>query len=127
MSSSQSFTSRNRGPGQNKRFWTTTLDEKLIECLVELHNQGSYRADGGFKPGYLNAIEKSLLQKLPDCNMKAKPHIESRLKTLKTQFTTIHDMLTGHNSSGFGWDPVNKHVAADPPVWDAYVQVIFSI
>ncbi|KAL5553006.1 hypothetical protein UlMin_040407 [Ulmus minor] len=85
--------SRTRGPGQNKRFWTAEEDEKLIEALLEMHNEGRYKAEGNFKHGHLNAIEKYLEAKLPGCDLKSKPHIESRIKTLKAQFYVVHEMI----------------------------------
>lgn len=60
--------------------------------------------------------------KLPKSSIKANPHIKSRIKTLKMQFQTIYEMLTGPNCSGFDWDPEKKIMAAENAVWDAYVQ-----
>ncbi|KAL5549126.1 hypothetical protein UlMin_004357 [Ulmus minor] len=114
--------SRTRGPGQNKRFWTVEEDEKLIEALLEMHNEGRYKAEGNFKHGHLNAVEKYLEAKLPGCDLKAKPHIESRMKTLKAKFYVVHEMLTGPSCSGFGWDSYRKMVTAEKPIWDAYLQ-----
>ncbi|KAL5569373.1 hypothetical protein UlMin_025948 [Ulmus minor] len=114
--------SRTRGPGQNKRFWIAEEDEKLIEALLEMHNEGRYKAEGNFKHGHLNAVEKYLEAKLPGCDLKAKPHIESRMKTLKAQFYVVHEMLTGPSCNGFGWDSDRKMVTAEKPIWDAYLQ-----
>ncbi|KAK3229332.1 hypothetical protein Dsin_001213 [Dipteronia sinensis] len=115
-------TSKTKGPGQNKRFWTEEEDNKLIELLLELNNNGTFKAEGSFKPGHLKELEKKLNEKRPGCDLLAKPHIESRMKTLKTQFQIVHDMLTGSNCSGFGWDTEKKTVIAEKPVWDAYIQ-----
>ncbi|TXG74232.1 hypothetical protein EZV62_002811 [Acer yangbiense] len=101
-------TSKTKGPGQNKRFWTEEEDNKLIESLLELNNNGRFKAEGSFKPGHLKELEKKLHEKLPGCDLLAKPHIESRMKTLKTHFHIVHDMLTGPNCSGFGWDTEKK-------------------
>ncbi|KAJ0077996.1 hypothetical protein Patl1_37216 [Pistacia atlantica] len=60
--------------------------------------------------------------KLPGCDIKAKPHVESRIKTLKTHFQTVDEMLTGPNCNGFGWDVQRRMVTAKKPVWDAYLQ-----
>ncbi|XP_031278902.1 uncharacterized protein At2g29880-like [Pistacia vera] len=110
------------GPGQNKRFWTEDEDTKLIEILLEMYHEGKYYADGNFKNGYLRYIEKSMAEKLPGCDIKAKPHVESRIKTLKTHFQTVDEMLTGPNCNGFGWDVQRRMVTAKKPVWDAYLQ-----
>ncbi|KAL5541119.1 hypothetical protein UlMin_043405 [Ulmus minor] len=114
--------SRTRGLGQNKIFWTAEEDEKLIEALLEMHNEGRYKAEGNFEPGHLNAVEKYLEAKLPSCDLKSKPHIESRMKTLKAQFYVVHEMLTGPSFSGFGWDSDRKMAIAEKPIWDAYLQ-----
>ncbi|PON94180.1 Myb/SANT-like domain containing protein [Trema orientale] len=114
--------SKAKGLGQNKRFWTADEDNKLIEALLEIHNERKYKAEGNFKAGHLTAIERYLEIHLPGCGLKAKPHIESRMKTLKAQFYTVHEMLTSLNYSGFGWDADRKLVYAEKPVWDAYLQ-----
>ncbi|PON83585.1 Myb/SANT-like domain containing protein [Trema orientale] len=117
--------SKGKGPGQNKRFWTTDEDNKLIKALLEIHNEGKFKAEGNFKAGHLIAIERYLEVQLPGCGLKAKPHIESRMKTLKAQFYIVHEMLTGPNCSGFGWDADRKLVYAEKPVWEAYLQVFY--
>ena len=116
-----------RGPGQNKNFWNEDEDKFLIESLMELNNEGKFKAEGNFKPGHLQALEKKLHEKLPNCDKLAKPHIESRLRTLKTNFQTVHEMLTGLFCSGFGWNLDSKTVSAEKPVWDEYLKVIIFI
>ena len=112
-----------RGRGQNKRNWSEQEDLKLIEVMLDLHNMGTYTADNGFKSGYFNALEKTLATSLPESGLKADPHIRSRVKTLKTHFAIVHDMLCGPNTSGFGYDDTIKSVVAEKSVWDAYIQV----
>ena len=65
------------------RFWTLEEDIKLVESLLDLYHDGKFYADNNFKSGYLWALETTLETKLPRCGIKAKPHIESRIKTLK--------------------------------------------
>ena len=76
-----------------------------------------------FIPGYLKILEGKISTKLPNAGLRAKPHIESRLRTLKREFQVIHEMLTGPNTSGFGWDTMRKCVTVENDVWEAYVQV----
>ncbi|KAF4382875.1 hypothetical protein G4B88_021658 [Cannabis sativa] len=63
-----------------------------------------------------------LKERMPGCDIQAKPYIESRMKTLKTDFQIVHEMLTGSFCSGFGWDSNRKTVTAEKSVWEAYLQ-----
>uniref|UniRef100_A0A5B7BF87 Myb/SANT-like domain-containing protein n=1 Tax=Davidia involucrata TaxID=16924 RepID=A0A5B7BF87_DAVIN len=111
-----------RGPGKNKKKWTEHEDEKLVEAMFNVVNTGKHRADNGFKPGFYGAVEKELNVKLPDAGIRAKPHIESRIKTMKKDFNIVYDMIYGPNTSGFGWDADKKCVVAEPPVWEDYIK-----
>jgi len=112
-----------KGPGKNKRGWTSNEDEKLIDALMELHVSGKYSgADNGFKPGYFKAVQQLLDVSLPNSGLKAEPHIKSRLKTLKSNFSVVHDMLLGTDTSGFSfkWDSETCCVDAEDKVWTEY-------
>ncbi|KAA8538094.1 hypothetical protein F0562_027702 [Nyssa sinensis] len=85
-------------------------------------NSENHRANNGFKPGFYNAVERELNVKLPGVGIKAKPHIESRIKTMKKDFNIVYDMLYGPNTSGFGWDNDKKCVVAEPLVWEEYIE-----
>ncbi|MFQ6619938.1 hypothetical protein Gotur_000392 [Gossypium turneri] len=39
---------------------------------------------------------------LPNAMLKAKPNLESRIRTLKRDWSIVYDMLSGKNNSGFG-------------------------
>ncbi|MFQ6624552.1 hypothetical protein Gotur_003440 [Gossypium turneri] len=81
--------------------------------MVDLHNVGTFNADTGFKVGYLNELEKMLEKFLPNDMLKAKPNLESRIRTLKRDWSIIYDMLSGKNNSGFGWDEQRQLVVAE--------------
>ncbi|KAL5547743.1 hypothetical protein UlMin_002974 [Ulmus minor] len=119
-------TSKSRGPGQNKIFWSEEEDKLLIESVLELHDEGRFKAEGNFKARHLKALERKLHNKLPGCDLQARPHIKSRMKTLKTHFQVVHEMLIGPNCSGFGWDAEKKIVTAEKLVWDAYLQILIN-
>ncbi|XP_019153483.1 PREDICTED: uncharacterized protein At2g29880-like isoform X2 [Ipomoea nil] len=104
---------------KNRR-WTHEDDAMLVSCMVDLHNMGTKKSNTGFKAGYLVELEKMLATKLPNSNIKAKPHIESRVKTLKKEWSIVPDLFT-NNNSGFGWDDERKMVTAEDDVWDAYL------
>ncbi|KAL8525974.1 hypothetical protein ACS0TY_015263 [Phlomoides rotata] len=75
-----------KGCGKNKRKWKYDEEVKLIEALLDMINLGAYKAETGFKPSYLKYVEKKLQVSLPNSGFKARPHIESRIKTLKKDF-----------------------------------------
>ncbi|KAG8491127.1 hypothetical protein CXB51_014294 [Gossypium anomalum] len=93
--------------------WVPEEDVALVACMVDLHNAGTFNADTGFKPGYLNELEKMLEKVLPNAMLKAKPNLESRIRTLKRDWSIIHDMLSGKNNSDFGWDEHRQLVVAE--------------
>ncbi|KAK5818893.1 hypothetical protein PVK06_023843 [Gossypium arboreum] len=80
--------------------------------MVDLHNAGTFNADTGFEAGYLNELEKMLEKVLPNAMLKAKPNFESRIKTLKRDWSIVYDMLSRKNNSGFGWDEHSHKEAA---------------
>ena len=51
--------------------------------MVDLHNIGNYNANIGVKTSYLLDLEKKIARKKPNCNIKGKPRIESRIKALE--------------------------------------------
>ncbi|KAG8384092.1 hypothetical protein BUALT_Bualt04G0082100 [Buddleja alternifolia] len=121
------FTQYIRGPGKNKRKWKYEEDAKLIDALLDMVNLGTYKAENRFKPGYLNYVEEKLQVSLRNSCLKAKLHIESRIKTMKKDFTTVYDMLNSPNTSGFSWDPIKKCITVEKPVWDDIFRVIHHI
>lgn len=96
-----------------------------MQSLLDLYHDGRFYSDNNFRSGYLKILQTALDKKLPGCGIKAKPHIESRIKTLKMKFQTIQEILTRPNCSGFGWDLDKKIVTAKKAVWDAYIQVFY--
>ena len=42
-----------KGRGMNKHFWTIAKDDILVESLQELNQKTMWKADCGFKNGYL--------------------------------------------------------------------------
>ncbi|KAJ4829261.1 hypothetical protein Tsubulata_050549, partial [Turnera subulata] len=72
--------------------WTSKEDSKLIDALLQLHNTGRYKADGGLR------------------------------LTLKTHFSILYDMKAGRGTSGFGWDNDRKCITAENSVLEEYLK-----
>ncbi|OMO81760.1 hypothetical protein CCACVL1_12236 [Corchorus capsularis] len=106
---------------KKSRRWLLDEDAALIAAMVDMRNVGRFNADTGFKGGYLLELERMLHESLPQANIKAKPHIESRIRTLKKEWGIIYDMINGTNTSGFGWDDHRKMLTAEDKVWDDFM------
>ena len=78
------------GLGTNKRNWKEEEDDALIEVLKDLVNGGtSFKANNGFKLGFLNTVAEKLKAKLPESNLKAQSHVCSRLRHFKGIYLSL--------------------------------------
>ncbi|MBA0668445.1 hypothetical protein Goklo_001361 [Gossypium klotzschianum] len=80
--------------------------------MVDLYNVETYNADTRFNASYLNALERMLEKVLPHAMLKAKPNLESRIRTLKMDWATVYDLLNVKDNSSFGWDEHRQMVVA---------------
>ncbi|MBA0721352.1 hypothetical protein Golax_008904 [Gossypium laxum] len=94
--------------------------------MVDLYNVGTYNADMRFKVGYLNEMERMLEKVLPHVTLKAKPNLESRIRTLKRDWEIVYNMFSGKDNSEFGWDKHRQMVVAKDVVWNSYINPVNS-
>lgn len=61
----------------NKHQWSASEDKILVERLLDLASLGpKWKSDNGqFKYGYLMKLEELISNKIPGCNLRAKPHL----------------------------------------------------
>ncbi|KAM5550510.1 hypothetical protein ABKV19_027590 [Rosa sericea] len=105
---------------KSRRVWTSFEEESLLNVLEGIVAGGQRCDTGSFKSGTLIKIENALNLLCPNSNLKASPHIESKLKKLKKDYSIIYDMM---NKSGFAWNDIKKCIEVDSnEVWDTYVQ-----
>ncbi|KAK4413979.1 hypothetical protein Salat_2810700 [Sesamum alatum] len=72
-----------RGRGKNKRKWKYEEDAKLVEALFDMVNVGAYKAENGFKPGYLNYVEEKMQVSLPNSDLATGNSVESLTDTME--------------------------------------------
>ncbi|MBA0673089.1 hypothetical protein Goklo_029739, partial [Gossypium klotzschianum] len=89
---SQSSVSSQNSRG-TKRKWVLEEDVAFVSCMVNLHNVGTFNADTRFNASYLNELERMLEKVLPHAILKAKPNLNSRIRTLKRDWAIVYDIL----------------------------------
>ncbi|KAI9185499.1 hypothetical protein LWI28_007936 [Acer negundo] len=103
-----------------RRMWTKEEEETLLSIMDEIVANGSRADCGSFKARTLKIMESRLTNILPNCGLKASPHIESKVKTWKKDYGVVYDMI---NTSGFGWNNVRKCVEDESnEAWYSYVE-----
>ncbi|XP_078167159.1 uncharacterized protein LOC144561927 [Carex rostrata] len=110
----------NQSRNNTKHKWDKEEDKKLIECLLQLLESGNWRGDNGtFRSGFLQQLEKWMHEKLPNCQVRATPHISSRVKLWKKQYYALSEMLS---ASGFGWNDNEKSISCEKGVFDNWIK-----
>ncbi|KAG6396784.1 hypothetical protein SASPL_142941 [Salvia splendens] len=75
---------------RTRRSWSTREEEALMLALKDLV-VNKWKSDNGFRGGYLARIEEIIKRECPNSDIKATPHISSKLQQWKK---TIHLWLT---------------------------------
>ncbi|KAJ7964861.1 Myb/SANT-like domain containing protein [Quillaja saponaria] len=105
---------------RERRSWSKAEENALVGCLEEAVAKGLRCNSGTLKPGTLLQIEATLQSKFPEAGIRVRPHIESAMKRLKTQYNLVCEMM---NMSGFRWNDEKQCIEVDDDdLWDTYVQ-----
>ncbi|KAF7812874.1 hypothetical protein G2W53_033850 [Senna tora] len=80
--------------------------------------------NGTFKRKHLGKLEEMMEAKAPSCGLKATPHIQGRIRTLKSNWQIVYNMVNHirASTSGFGWNDERKCVVADEHLWEEYLK-----
>ncbi|KAF3780235.1 hypothetical protein EJ110_NYTH39732 [Nymphaea thermarum] len=96
------------GPSRENLTWTSEQMDYLIQLLVEQSRIPGMKSGGGLKSKAYTAIEKGMVDKFGSEFTKEK--IKNKLKYSKPNLTVMKEIL---NTSGFGYDPINKCIEVD--------------
>ncbi|KAG8383401.1 hypothetical protein BUALT_Bualt04G0008800 [Buddleja alternifolia] len=111
-----------RGSGKkgdkSRRSWSQREEEVLITALKEIISSG-WKAENGFKIGYLQTLEQHVVKAFPSTDIRAMPHINSKIHVWKKNYGSLVSMLS---KSGIGWNDTTKMIEAHDEAWDSYVK-----
>ncbi|KAG8363844.1 hypothetical protein BUALT_Bualt19G0064700 [Buddleja alternifolia] len=109
--------SRKKGD-KSRRSWSQKEEEVLIAALKEIISSG-WKAENGFKIGYLQTLEQHVVKAFPSTDIRAMPCINSKIHVWKKNYGSLVSMLY---KSGIGWNDTTKMIEAHDEAWDSYVE-----
>lgn len=105
---------------RNRRCWTQEEETTLITALKDLIVRG-WKSDNGFRAGYLNKLEAAMKAKFPTTDLKALPHINSKLSSWKKSYYSLTEILS---RSGVGWNLKGTYMLeCEDDQWEQIVKV----
>ncbi|CAL5391579.1 unnamed protein product [Camellia sinensis] len=98
--------------GKPRRSWNHREELFLITTMKDVTaSNPRWKFDNNqFRTGFYNECEKKILSTFPGTDLRATPHIDSKIKLWRKQYNILQDML---KISGFGWDDEQKMVLVD--------------
>ncbi|CAN6687238.1 unnamed protein product [Malus baccata var. baccata] len=101
--------------------WKQYEEDALLSILEDAVVKNLRCDNGCFKPETMAQFETAINLKCPNANIKAVPHIESKMRRWKKDYAIVYDMV---NKTGFAWNDVRKCIEVDSnEVWQSYVKV----
>ncbi|KAL8483788.1 hypothetical protein ACS0TY_026466 [Phlomoides rotata] len=79
-----------------------------------------WKTKNGFKPGYLLKLEAGIVKMLPGTDIRANPHITSRLAILKKFHGSLQTMFK--RNSGIGFNATTGLLQCHDECWDRIVK-----
>ncbi|KAG6384851.1 hypothetical protein SASPL_113449 [Salvia splendens] len=102
-----------------RRSWSDREELILISALKELVATG-WKSDNGFRGGYAQKIEEWLKNEFPTTDLKATPHIQSKITTWKRNYYSLSKIL---DRSGVGFNVHNDFkIDCSDDQWDQIVR-----
>ncbi|KAL8513658.1 hypothetical protein ACS0TY_012955 [Phlomoides rotata] len=86
--------------GGVRRSWRPHEEAILMEQLKDLVSSGNWKTDNGFRPGYLQKLEEKMRDAIHGTDIRAFPHINSKILTWKKHHGCIQ-LALGETGCGF--------------------------
>ncbi|KAG8390827.1 hypothetical protein BUALT_Bualt01G0124000 [Buddleja alternifolia] len=103
---------------KRRRCWLTKEEEVLIVALKDIIYKG-WKCETGFRTGYLRLLEKAMVKAFPRTDIRAEPHINSKIHVWKKSYGSLTSMF---GVSGISWNNSTKMIDAQDDAWDLYVK-----
>ncbi|PIN17282.1 hypothetical protein CDL12_10055 [Handroanthus impetiginosus] len=103
---------------KRRRSWSITEEEVLIAALKDIVSKG-WKCENGFRTGYLKLLEQAMVKAFPRIDIRAEPHINSKLHVWKKYHGTLSSML---GVNGISWNKSTNMIDAQDDAWDLYVK-----
>ncbi|KAG8383769.1 hypothetical protein BUALT_Bualt04G0048200 [Buddleja alternifolia] len=105
-----------RKPVVCRRMWTRLEENALVQAMKEILSSG-WKADNGFRVGYLNVLQDKIMKVFSTTDLRAQPHISSKMQAWKKQYNTLYVIF---GASGVGWNSTTKMIETDSDEqWEA--------
>ncbi|XP_042000290.1 uncharacterized protein LOC121749738 isoform X1 [Salvia splendens] len=102
-----------------RRCWSPCEDAILMTTLKELVATG-WKSDNGFRSRYLTRCLEALKREFPKTDIRAHPHIYSKITTWKRNYYSLMTIL---DRSGVGFNPHGDYkIDIDDEQWSQVVQ-----
>ncbi|PIN19718.1 hypothetical protein CDL12_07602 [Handroanthus impetiginosus] len=99
---------RERNIDSKRRIWTVKEEEALIVALKD-----------AVAAGYLGILERHMLMTFPGTDIRADPHIHSKIHVWKKNHASLVSMMS---RSGFGWNESTNMIIIEDSIWDNNVK-----
>lgn len=103
-----------------RRCWSDREEAVLISAMKDLVARG-WKSDNGFRNGYASKIQSWLKAEVPTTDLKANPHIQSKITAWKRNYYSLINIL---DRSGVGFNLHNDFkIDCTDDQWDQIVKV----
>ncbi|KAL1557052.1 hypothetical protein AAHA92_10867 [Salvia divinorum] len=105
---------------RTRRSWSAREEEVLVLALHDLVS-GGWKSDNGFRPGYLTRVAEVMKREIPHTQLKAQPHINSKITTWKRCYYSL-SLILDRSGVGFNSDGDFK-IECNDEQWSQIVKV----